>query len=74
MICGTPFSDRCVASEALIMWALLGGCNCKVPSQVCERLVALVFRLWERCILAQRMFFSGKTVGQLVIEVDGLLF
>lgn len=31
------------------MWALLGGCNCKVPSEVCERLVALVFRLWERC-------------------------
>jgi len=50
LICqGNEANLRYLASEALIMWALLGGCNCKVPSQVCERLVALVFRLWERC-------------------------
>lgn len=40
---------RFVASEALCLWALLGGCNCKVQKEVCERLVSLVHGLWELC-------------------------
>ena len=42
-------SARFVSSEALSLWAALGGCNCKVRGAVCERLVALIFGLWNHC-------------------------
>lgn len=42
-------SARFVSSEALSLWAALGGCNCKVRGVVCERLVALIFGLWNHC-------------------------
>eukprot|EP00435_Cladocopium_sp_Y103_P031313 s38_g7.t3 len=50
LICqGNEANLRFVSSEALSLWAALGGCNCKVRGAVCERLVALIFGLWNHC-------------------------
>jgi len=50
LICqGNEANLRFVSSEALCFWAVLGGCNCKVEKEVCERLVALVHCLWDNC-------------------------
>lgn len=40
---------RLLAADTHCFWALLGGCNCKVEKEVCERLISVVHGLWERC-------------------------
>ena len=40
---------RFVAPDSVYLWALLGGCNCKVPTEVCELLLSLVCGLYQHC-------------------------
>ncbi|CAE7370259.1 PDK3 [Symbiodinium sp. CCMP2456] len=50
LICeGNEPNLRLLAENTHCFWALLGGCNCKVEKEVCERLISVVHGLWERC-------------------------
>ncbi|CAE7944528.1 PDK3 [Symbiodinium sp. KB8] len=50
LICeGNEPNLRLLAADTHCFWALLGGCNCKVENEVCERLISVVHGLWERC-------------------------
>lgn len=50
LICeGNEPNLRLLAADTHCFWALLGGCNCKVEKEVCERLISVVHGLWERC-------------------------